>query len=115
MLIFADAWWKSCDEVHSDMLKRSGIQLHAYTIKGCFLSMREDFVLLTYCTSFDIFCNPLSGSRPMVLFRNSSGSFVSSGMSCCGNVMPNIHDFSVNVVVGWDYKLSFLISPNEPF
>jgi len=65
--------------------------------------MCEDFVLLADCASFDIFCDPLSGSGPVVLFCNLLGSLVSSRVSCHGNIMPDIHDFSADVVVRWDY------------
>src|SRR6266850_1848351 len=101
--VLSISWWKSCDKIHSNMLKRSCTCFCAYAIKGSFLLMCEDLVLLADCTSFDIFCDPLSGSRPMILFCNSSGSLVSSRVSCCGNVMPDIHDFSADVVIRWDH------------
>ena len=56
--------WKSCDEIHGDLLKGEGVFWGSDAIKGDSRPMSEILVLLAYCTSSNVISNPGFHSFP---------------------------------------------------
>ncbi len=56
--------WKSCDEVHCDLLKRESAFFGGDAVEWYSLFVSHDFVLLAGRAAFYIVCDPLSHSHP---------------------------------------------------
>src|SRR5712671_3355926 len=79
-------------QVHSHLLEGESVFFRRDSVGWCVLPMRDDLVLLTGGTAFDILRYPLVHSWPgLVLFGFADG-FVSSRMSCCGVVVYQFHE-----------------------
>ena len=57
--------WKSCDEIHGDLLEGKGIFWGSDTIEGDSRLMSKVLILLAYCTSSNIISDP--GLHPFPL------------------------------------------------
>jgi len=81
--VFPISEGKSCDQVHCYLLKWSSILRDCDSIEWGFLSVCNDLVLLATSTSFDIFCDPVVYSRPLVDFFCFPNRFVLTRVSHC--------------------------------
>ena len=66
------------------------------------------FVLLACRTTFDVFHDPGSGTRPEVFFIDASNCFVLPRVSVDGASMPYVHQFAFQPLIWWNNKASSL-------
>jgi hypothetical protein len=110
--IFTMSQRKSCDKIHCNVPKGLCI-LFGFNVEwGSLSSVCEDLVLLAGCTSFDVFCDPLLGSWPVVSFHYLLGCFISSQMSYNWWIMLDFHDLSLYFLVWQDDKFAFRAFPH---
>jgi hypothetical protein len=83
---------QSSNQVHGNLLKGESLFVGGDAIQGCLLLMSEYFVLLACCTFFNIVCDPLVHSWPLVPSFGPSDGFVTSWVSCRGVVISIDHD-----------------------
>jgi hypothetical protein len=62
--------------------------------------VRQVFVLLAGGTSFDVFSDPCPGAKPEVFLVHASDCFISSWVAVKGAIMPSVHDFAFQALVG---------------
>ena len=69
--------------------------------------MRECFVLLTFCASFDIVFDPFGHSGPPGDSFGSVDGPVSSYVCCRRFVVYQVEEISFKFVVWWEYHFAF--------
>jgi hypothetical protein len=77
--------------------------------------VHQIFVLLTCCTSFDVFYDPAPGARPEVFSVDASNCFISSGVTIDGAFMPYVHQFTFQSLIQRYNELSTFDVPSEWF
>jgi hypothetical protein len=83
--------WELGDQVHGYDLEREGVSQRGDPVEGYSCSFREVFVLLAFCTSLHILCDPFVHiGPPEVLADDCYGGvspLVSSGFQVVESVM----------------------------
>src|SRR6267142_3015283 len=90
--VFSISEGESHDQIHGYLLKGSGIWRDHNSVEWSFLSMHDNFVLLTGSTTFDVVSNPVIHCWPLVDFFCFSDCFILSWMSGCHMIMGMCHD-----------------------
>ena len=92
--IFSIPEGKSRDQIHGYLLKRLSIRRDHDAVKWSFLSVSDNFVLLTNSTAFDIISNPIVHCWPLIDLFCFSDCFVLAWVSGCHVIMSICHDGS---------------------
>src|SRR6266850_3142778 len=85
---------KSRDQIHGYLLEGSGIWRDCNSVKWGFLSMSNDFVLLTGCAAFDVISDPIIHRWPLIDLFCFPDHFISARMSGCHVIVSVCHDGS---------------------
>src|SRR6266850_1455577 len=85
---------ESHDQIHGYLLEGSSICRDRDSIKWGFLSMGDDFILLTDGTALDVISNPVVHCWPLIELFHFSDRFILAGMSGCHVIMSMCHDRS---------------------
>src|SRR6266478_5067086 len=85
---------KSCNEIHRYLLKRESALFGGDAIKWYFLFVGQNLILLADRAAFYVVRDPLSHSSPGQDLCGFSNCFVSSGVSCGGVIVEEVHDIS---------------------
>ena len=68
--------------------------------------------MLASGASLDVFCDPCFGAWPEVFFVDASNRFVSAGMAIDRTLVPNVHQFVFQSLIGWyDESAAFGVPP----
>jgi hypothetical protein len=62
------------------------------------------FILLTGGTSFDVFGDPCPSAWPEIFLVYASDCFVSSRVAIEGTIVPSVHNFAFQALIGRDNK-----------
>src|SRR5712672_2398819 len=81
------------NEVHGYLLKRKSSRVHGDLVHCWACAVCDDFVLLAYRTSLDVFCDPRTHVWPPVVSLCLSDGFVTAGVSSYEALMYDPHDF----------------------
>src|SRR6266850_5152707 len=92
--IFSISEGESCDQVHGYLLKGSSIRRGCNPVEWSFLSMSDNFVLLTDSTAFDVISDPIIHRWPLIDLLCLSDCFISARMSSCHVIVSVCHDGS---------------------
>jgi hypothetical protein len=84
-----------------------GVNSRGNAKKRGFDAMGQVLVLLTCGTSFDVFCDPCPGAGPEVFFVHTSDCFISSRMAVEGSIVPCVHDFAFQSLIGGNNEAVF--------
>ncbi len=79
--------WKSCDEIHGNLLKGEGVFWGSDAIERNSRPMSKILVLLACCTSSNIIGDPGLHSSPFEMVLGLSEGLISSRVPCHGVVM----------------------------
>src|SRR6266850_7367054 len=90
--VFSISEGESRDQIHGYLLKGSSIQRDRNPIEWSFLSVSDNFVLLTGSTAFDVVSNPVVHRWPLVDLFCLSDCFISTRMSSCYVIVSMCHD-----------------------
>ena len=93
--------WKSCDEIHSDLLKGEGVFWGSDTIERDSRLVSKVLVLLACCTSSNVIGDPCLHSCPPEVVLGLSESLIPPRVSCCGVVMHQCHQISFPHLCGF--------------
>ena len=96
------ASWKLGNEVHCYNLEWYRFYWYWNTVRWWRLSMGEDFVLLTGCTSFDILGDPSVHCGPPEGSRNCEDGVVASWVSSCGGIVEVSQYLFLQCFVRWN-------------
>src|SRR5258708_36314715 len=89
--IFSSYVWKSCDEIHSDLLKGEGVFWGGDTIERDSRPVSKVLVLLPCCTSSNVIGDPGLHPFPSEVVLGLSEGLIPSRVSCCGVVVHQHH------------------------
>src|SRR5712671_3425070 len=83
---------KADDEVHGDLLEREGSWISGDLVHRGASAVSDDLVLLTRCTSLNVFRDPCSHVWPPVVPLGLGDGFVTSGVSGYESFVYYSHD-----------------------
>src|SRR6267142_6696860 len=92
--VFSISEGKSRDQIHGYLLEGSGIWRDRNSIEWGFLSMSDNFVLLTGSTTFDVIGDPIIHRWPLIDLLCFSDCFIPARMSGCHVIVSMCHDGS---------------------
>src|SRR6266404_1914167 len=103
--------WKSCNEIHRNLLKGKGAFFRGDAIERHPFLMSQNFILLADCTSFYVVGYPLTHPHPWQDFGCFLNCLVSSRVSCRRVVMDEGH----KVLFGRFWELHCMGGIDEEF
>src|SRR6266850_1713776 len=90
--VFSISEGKSRDQVHGYLLEGLGIRRDCNSVEWGFLSVSDNFILLTDGTSFDVISDPIIHCWPLVELLCFPDCFILAWMSGCHMIMSLCHN-----------------------